>query len=181
MRSSRRSARPIERQIAGVGRLTSRTRRMTVETRNELDRAIMRAAQAGHLEQLRLLKDRRVSPLEFLDAARSNRVLALRPASPLRPLVTQWLAAADLRPASRERYQQSWNFMFDTLPADACLDALTDNWWVDFACSRGVSNATLNRDRAPCWHFVRGPRTWATSVRPSKREDGRRSLESRGS
>ena len=106
-------------------------------------------------------QERKVTPHEFLAAGRSNKLLALRPQHLVRPLVAQWLDTRDLRRSSRIRYQQSWNFMFDALPSDATLEALTDAWWEDFAVEREVGNATLNRDRAALSAF----RTWATEVR----------------
>jgi integrase/recombinase XerC len=156
MRTLRKS-RPSDRLIPGIGRLTIRTRRMSVDARNDLDRCITRALQAGHLEQLRLLKERQVAPQEFLAAARTNTLLALKPRHSVRPLVAQWLKASDLRESSRSRYLQSWKFMLATLSSDDTLDALTDSWWEDFAAEREVKNATLNRDRAALLAF----RTWA--------------------
>jgi integrase len=158
---SSKKAPDIDRQVPGVGRITIRTKRMTVEARNDLDRYIVRAVQAGNLEQLRLLKDRKVTPHEFMAAARLNTLPSLKPRHPVRPLVEQWLMASDIRPSSRDRYRQSWRFMFSTLPPDATLDALTDEWWQDFCAERDVENATLNRDRAALLAFS----TWAKTMR----------------
>jgi integrase len=165
MRSSQKPSpskapRPIDRVVPGLGRLTIRTARLSADARDDLDRLITRAVQGGHLEQLQLLRGK-VTPHEFLAAGRSNKLLALRPQHLVRPLVAQWLDTRDLRRSSRIRYQQSWNFMFDALPSDATLEALTDAWWEDFAVEREVGNATLNRDRAALSAF----RTWATEVR----------------
>jgi integrase len=159
-RSSRRT-RGIDRRVPGIGRLTIRTARFSTDTRNELDRYIIRAVQAGNLEQLRLLKDGKVTPHEFVAAARQNSLPALKPRHLVRPLVDQWLKVSDLRPRSRERYWQSWRFMFATLDEGATLDALTDAWWEDFAAERDVENATLNRDRAALLAF----RTWVSEKR----------------
>jgi integrase len=153
MRSPRKP-RAIDRMLPGVGRLTIRTKKLTQEARDELDRYITRALQAGHVEQLRLLKDRSVSPLEFLVAARTNKLLALKPAALLRPLVEEWLASADLRESSRQRYRQSWNFLFADAPSEATPMTLDNEWWGTFAKGRQVSNATLNRDRAALLVFL---------------------------
>jgi len=149
----------IDRTIPGVGRLTIRAGRLTREARDALDQHIVHATQAGRLEQLRLLKSREVSPLEFLEASRQNRLLALRPATPLRPLVSRWLAVSDIRESSRERYEQSWRFLYDTLPENSTLKDLTKEWWATFVEERHeeVGNATINRDRAAFLAF----RNWA--------------------
>lgn len=153
MRTSRKIL-AIDRIVPGIGRITIRTKRMSTDARNDLNRAITRAVQAGHLEQLRLLKARKVKPLEFLEASRLNRLPALRPSLPVRPLVEQWLWESDLREASRRRYVQSWRFLFAPLPLHATVDALDAAWWSAFIGTRHVSPATLNRDRAALLAFL---------------------------
>jgi hypothetical protein len=133
---------------------------MSPDTRNDLDRHITRAIQAGHVEQLRLLKERQVTPQELLAAARTNRLLALRPVALLRPLVEEWLVMQDLRPSSRQRYRQSWSFILATVPADATIKALNEDWWGKFVKNRSVSKATLNRDRAALLAF----QSWLTQA-----------------
>jgi integrase len=130
---------------------------MTKEARSELDRAITRAVQAGHLEQLRLLKGRQVAPLAFLEASRQNALLALRPSPALRPLVHQWLGVSDLRKSSAARYRQSWGFLFASLRPNATLADLNGRWWAEFVASRNVTTSTLNRDRAAVLAFL----SWA--------------------
>ena len=160
MPSSHRIARPIDRELPGVGRLTIRTKRMSREARNELDRYIVRAAQEGHIEQLRLLKARRVTPFQFLEAARCNRLPSLRDSPPIAGLVDQWLPDADLRESSRSRYSQSWKALLASLPQGAPLDALTAPWWAEFVSGRQVGPATLNRDRSALLAFL----SWAKEI-----------------
>src|SRR6266581_1375918 len=74
----------IDRLVPGVGRLVIRAGKLNRETRNELDLAISRAVESNHLEQLRMLKSREISPSAFLEAARQNRLLALAPSVPLK-------------------------------------------------------------------------------------------------
>jgi integrase len=160
MRTSRRAPpKSIDRLIPGVGRITIRARRLSTDARADLDRAITRASQAGHLEQLRLLKNRSVSPKAFLAATRDGRVLALKPDHPLMPLYEKWLASSDIRETSRERYRQSWEFIFKSLPGSPTLAGLTGERWDEFLEWRRkeVGNATLNRDRAAYVCF----RNWA--------------------
>lgn len=164
MTSSTKRPRPIDRAIPGVGRLTIRAKRMTTGARDELDRHVVRAAQEGYLEQLRLLKTRRVSPKEFLEAARNRTLLALCPSPALRPLVDQWLTVGDFRESSRRRFAQSWAFVFASLPSNPTLKALTNTWWPEFVAGRHVSAATLNRDRAAVLAFVNWARTLGHNI-----------------
>jgi hypothetical protein len=93
--------------------------------------------RVAELEQLRLLTTRQVSPKEFLEASRSNRLLALKPAHALRPLVERWLQTSDLRRSSRARYRQSWSFLFKSLPKKASTASLmTKDWWTTFVQTR---------------------------------------------
>ena len=177
MRTSK--PKPIDRLLPGVGRLTIRTRRMSRATRDELDRCITRALQEGNLEPIKLLKARAVSPLEFLEAARSKNLLRLRPSPLLEPLVKRWLSESDLRQSSRERYQQSWDFVFKHLSPVATLADLTNDWWQSFTRSRIVSSATLNRDRAAVVAFLNWGKELglpASDFRPKKlKEEPQRS------
>jgi integrase len=163
MSSSRRRGSAIDRVVPGVGRITIRAARLAKAARTDLDRAIVRAAEAGHLQQLRMLKKRHVSPVEFLEASLCGRLAALKPPGPsspeLRPLVEKWLKSADLRESSRARYAQSWAPLYAAMPAQPLLENLTVEWWHAFAASRRerVGNATLNRDRAAVLAF----RSWA--------------------
>ncbi len=134
-----------------------RAGKLNRETRNELDLAISRAVESNHLEQLRMLKSREISPSAFLEAARQNRLLALAPSVPLKPLVEQWLRQSDLRPSSKQRYEQSWRFVWEALGQDAKLNQLTVNWWSGFVLGRQVKNTTSNRDRAAVLSFL----SWA--------------------
>lgn len=155
---SRTSRKGIDRIVPGVGRITIRGGRLKGEVRDELDRAICLAAEAGHIEPLRLLKGRRVTPLEFIQASRKNQLLALAQPLPLRELVDQWLATSDLRDSSRKRYEQSFRFVLASLSADPKVQDLTTAWWakfVEWRTTQGpLTASTLNRDRAAVHAFL---------------------------
>jgi len=71
----------------------------------------------------------------------------------LRPLVKQWLKKKGLRESSRKRYEQSWNFIFASLPPEPRLADLNVQWWPRFLATRDVTTSTLNRDRAALLAF----------------------------
>ena len=155
MSTSKGAGRAIDRIVPGVGRLTIRTNKMSRGLHAELDRSIVRATEEGHTEQLRLLKSRRIAPIEFIEATRANRLPRLIPSSPLRPLVENWLASSGLRPSSEARYRQSWKFLFASLPTEATISDLSQTWWNRFVQIRlrEVSTSTMNRDRAALLAF----------------------------
>ena len=140
--------RGIDRHLPGVGRLTLRTKKMSSSLRNELDGYIRRAGREGDIVALRLLKERRVSPMEFLFAARANKLALLRPSQAIKALKEEWLDKSDLRPSTKARYRQSWAIIERYLPKDATLDSITSEWWDVFVSGRAVGNATHNRDLA---------------------------------
>lgn len=160
MASSKKPVRPIDRIVPGdVGRITVRVSRLRKETRDDLDRAITRAIEHGHMDALRMLKERRIDPLDFLSADRQGKVASLQPEELLEPLVDLWLGSCGRKKGSIARYRQSWKFLYASLPSAARLTHLTNRWWVEFATERTkvVGAATLNRDRAALLAF----RSWA--------------------
>lgn len=156
MSTSRKTKHSIDRRVPGLGRLVIKTGRLQRGIAVELDRAIVRAGQAGNLEALRLLKSGRVSKFEFLEAARKGLVARLVDKPLIEPLLREWLASSGHRASTVVRYQQSWTFMLDALPRGPNLGDLTPQWWAKVVTMRlqSVGHATVNRDRAALLAFI---------------------------
>jgi integrase len=175
-KSQRKPVNPVDRIVPGVGRISIRAGRLNPTTRDDLDRAITRAVEVGALDALKQLHGRALSPLEFLDASRKGKLASVQAREPLEPLVTIWAASGGIRESSRERYAQSWKFLYDSLPPRATLDDLTNRWWVQFMATRSkvVGNATINRDRAALLAFYNWAREQGyrlPDLAPKKQEE----------
>lgn len=150
----------LDRRFRGVGRIALASGTNNRKQFERLDGLLTELHQDGRHDILRAIRDRNVTPLEVLDAQRSNRLHEIAGGAalfrPIREEVERWLSRATCRESSRKRYRVSFDAFFLRAPlgVDARVRDLERLNWEELASSWPTSGADWNRLRAAVSAFL---------------------------
>lgn len=136
----------LNRKIQGVGRLRNKSGR-TLAMHRRVDALVTKMVENGRLEELRLLKAKKITAMMLIDADRRNAGVS-DPSTRLL-LAPLWLTAASLLAGEKEtliRYRGSFNALQEHggLPADLTIGDLAAVDWTALEARWGRSPADWN-------------------------------------
>ena len=150
----------LRRQFKGVGQIRLATGTRSKKQLEAYSALLTKLYQTGRIDLLRALKRREITLREVLDADRRD-ALTYEAASvilarPLWPAVRAWVKVSAAAPASRSRYQDSWDRLEakGVLHADAKIGDLESVNWLAVHRAWGASGADWNRLRAAVSRFL---------------------------